>query len=236
MSLPNEVIVSASKLTAIGDAIRTKTGGQADLTLDEMATAVSGISTGGLPSEYEQVDYITTVMGGYIDSGFQPDSNTRVVFMGVRATSSGDCNFFGARKALKNDEFSAYKYTSDSAITSRYGTTEKLVPVNSNFTFFDKDKNVTRTTIASETDTVQTFSTGLNAYIGAWNNNGSLIQNATAHIFYVKIWDNGTLVRYYLPCYRKSDNEIGMYDTVNGQFYTNAGSGNFTCYPAPPSN
>lgn len=31
-----------------------------------------------------------------------------------------------------------------------------------------------------------------------------------------------------IPCYRKSDNVIGFYDTVEGTFYTNSGSGNFT--------
>ena len=35
------------KLTAIGDAIRAKTGGTEALTLDGMVTAISGISTGG---------------------------------------------------------------------------------------------------------------------------------------------------------------------------------------------
>ena len=27
-----------------------------------------------------------------------------------------------------------------------------------------------------------------------------------------------------IPCYRKADNEIGLYDTVNDVFYTNANS------------
>lgn len=31
----------------------------------------------------------------------------------------------------------------------------------------------------------------------------------------------------FVPCYRKSDNVPGMYDLVNGTFYTNAGSGTF---------
>lgn len=31
-----------------------------------------------------------------------------------------------------------------------------------------------------------------------------------------------------IPCYRKSDNVIGFYDTVEGTFYTNSGSGTFT--------
>lgn len=36
-----------SKLTAIADAIRAKTGGTTEMTLDQMATAISGIQTGG---------------------------------------------------------------------------------------------------------------------------------------------------------------------------------------------
>ncbi|MEF2704589.1 MAG: hypothetical protein U0N06_04680, partial [Faecalibacterium prausnitzii] len=35
-----------SKLTAIADAIRAKTGGTTEMTLDQMATAISGIQTG----------------------------------------------------------------------------------------------------------------------------------------------------------------------------------------------
>lgn len=31
-----------------------------------------------------------------------------------------------------------------------------------------------------------------------------------------------------VPCYRKSDNEIGMYDMFSGNFYTNAGTGKFS--------
>lgn len=33
---------------------------------------------------------------------------------------------------------------------------------------------------------------------------------------------------HLVPCYRKSDNVIGMYDTINNQFYINQGSGTFT--------
>lgn len=43
-----------------------------------------------------------------------------------------------------------------------------------------------------------------------------------------KITNWTTLIRYYVPCYRKSDSVIGMYDLVNNQFYTNAWSWTFT--------
>jgi hypothetical protein len=36
--------------------------------------------------------------------------------------------------------------------------------------------------------------------------------------------ENGVLMRDFVPCYRKSDHEPGLYDLVNGVFYTNQGS------------
>ena len=47
----------------------------------------------------------------------------------------------------------------------------------------------------------------------------------------VKIRDTWTLVRDFVPCYRKSDSVIWMYDLVNKQFYTNAWTGTFTKWP-----
>jgi hypothetical protein len=42
---------------------------------------------------------------------------------------------------------------------------------------------------------------------------------------------NGIPVRHFIPCYRKSDNKPGLYDTINNTFYTNAGSGEFILGP-----
>jgi hypothetical protein len=39
---------------------------------------------------------------------------------------------------------------------------------------------------------------------------------------------DGVIVRDFIPCYRKSDGVIGMYDIVSNSFYTNQGSGSFT--------
>ena len=39
-----------------------------------------------------------------------------------------------------------------------------------------------------------------------------------------KIYDDDVLIQYFIPCYRMSDNVIGMYELVNGQFYTTAGT------------
>lgn len=47
----------------------------------------------------------------------------------------------------------------------------------------------------------------------------------------IVIEDWTTQIRDYVPCYRKSDNVIWMYDLVNNQFYTNSWSWTFTKWP-----
>lgn len=39
---------------------------------------------------------------------------------------------------------------------------------------------------------------------------------------------DGTPLRNFVPCYRKTDGEIGLYDLIEGIFYTNQGSGTFS--------
>jgi hypothetical protein len=47
-------------------------------------------------------------------------------------------------------------------------------------------------------------------------------------LYGLQMWHYGNLVRNLIPCYRKSDNIIGLFDTVGMTFYTNIGTGNFT--------
>ena len=50
---------------------------------------------------------------------------------------------------------------------------------------------------------------------------------ALLKIYSLKVWDNDTLIRNFIPVYRKIDSVIGLYDTIEGKFYTNAGTGTF---------
>jgi hypothetical protein len=43
----------------------------------------------------------------------------------------------------------------------------------------------------------------------------------------IKWYRNSSLIYDFIPCYRKSDNVVGLYDLVNNQFYMNAGTGAF---------
>ncbi len=55
-------------------------------------------------------------------------------------------------------------------------------------------------------------------------------RNSYAMLYYMKIYNNGTLVRDFVPA-KNASGVVGMYDTVNNRFYTNAGTGEFVAGP-----
>ena len=63
-----------------------------------------------------------------------------------------------------------------------------------------------------------------------WLRSGTSIDSRkfSGKMWYFQIYDNWVLVRDLVPCYRKSDSVIGLYDLVNNQFYTNSWTGTFT--------
>ena len=58
-------------------------------------------------------------------------------------------------------------------------------------------------------------------------------RHSSAKLYWCKIWDNWILVRDFVPCYRKSDNKVWLYDIVNHVFYINSWSWDFTAWPIP---
>lgn len=70
-----------------------------------------------------------------------------------------------------------------------------------------------------------------NVNVGLFNSPGSSYQSANKCRTF-KWFAGNTLKHCFIPCYRNSDNKPGMYDTVTGTFYTNAGSGEFGVGPA----
>ena len=66
-------------------------------------------------------------------------------------------------------------------------------------------------------------------YIFNCNKNGAATSSGlSGNLYKLTIKENGVIVRDFIPCYRKSDSKPGLYDIVNKQFYTNAGSGEFS--------
>ena len=89
---------------------------------------------------------------------------------------------------------------------------------------------VTGSSTVSATATASTFSVPYNLYLGTNNTDGQA-EGAPwswdGRIYYCKIYDNGTLLRAFIPC--KNENDVyGFYDKVNRSFYANIGTGSFT--------
>ena len=70
----------------------------------------------------------------------------------------------------------------------------------------------------------------LSIFLFANNINGTAKQLVSARFYLLKIYDNDTLVRDFIPC-QTTAGEIGLWDDVNSVFYGNAGTGTFTAGP-----
>ena len=68
-------------------------------------------------------------------------------------------------------------------------------------------------------------------YLFGINYNQNYTGPLTAKIYFAKFMVFNEIIRHFIPCYRKSDNVAGMYDLVSGEFYTNAGTGEFIVGP-----
>lgn len=46
-------------------------------------------------------------------------------------------------------------------------------------------------------------------------------------LYRCSIWNNNTPIRDFVPCYRKSDGVIGLYDVIERKYYPCQGTGTF---------
>lgn len=81
----------------------------------------------------------------------------------------------------------------------------------------------TATTVTDTSDPASTRNIGIGS--GSPTQSGS---NAlSVRFWHFKIIRNGIMIRNYIPCYRKSDNKVGFYDTINYTFNPSIGTVEF---------
>ena len=188
------------------------------------------VGVSALPTGYTQVEYIQSSGTQYIDTRFYPNNNTRVV-MDAQITTIGTKGqfFFGARGASYAKSF-AFMYSTDGpSLKSSYGTANTKA-TSKDFTarmLIDKNKNVCTLNSEVITHTASTFQSTIMMYLFASNENGTTNYYATMRLYSCQIYDNGTLIRNFVPC-KNASGVAGLYDLVNKLFFTNSGSGTFT--------
>jgi hypothetical protein len=199
-------------------------------------TASCNVSQSRLPSAYQEVEYIESSWTQYIDTWWTPSSNyckieanitpytwwqAWSVFWGMTYSSNAyslhtnQSNWYmnlGSSVNIQSTTFSSWtnldlEFTADSW----------------NYSLDLNGNTVTGTYSWTIVQSTRPF------YLFAFNENWSTTWKANLRVYSFKIYSGAsTLVRDLVPCYRKLDDEIWLYDVVNDVFYTNSWSGTFT--------
>ena len=204
------------------------------------ANAGSGTFTVGPDLGWTELEYIESTGSQYVDTGFKPNQNTRVV-MDCQAFSAdtGGTFPFGVRASTGSKAFAValvpmqvfYNFATTHQFADYANPLERMV--------IDANKHVanfTGSTTASVTLRASTFTCDTNLLLATASNGGSPYSGATAwngKIYSCQVYDNDVLIRDYIPALR-DNGQIGLIDQVSGMFYGNAGTGVFIAGPEIP--
>ncbi|WP_298016616.1 hypothetical protein [uncultured Dysosmobacter sp.] len=184
-----------------------------------------------LPEGYTELAYIESSGTQYVDTNFKPDQSTRVVF-DYAPVSTQNTILFGARTSSGSSDLFLVLHAADiDSLRDDYRSNKwgsGIKPTER--TVIDKNQNVTTIGDATHTHPSGSFQSTLNLYLFGGNTGGSISQNTSVKLYSCQIYDNGALVRDYIPCMDAADN-IGLYDVQNGVFYPNSGTGTFSSGP-----
>ena len=197
-----------------------------------------------VPMEYQRVEWIeaTNSNGAYIDLGivFDTKAKTEITFYTTSATG----HLFGAAENSGKLRYCAsfphaeawYLYGSNGSAFNSVSFPVSTFPLGHIYTFTllaepgllslsDAD-----TGLSVSNKTQGSYTMTRNLYLLGQNYNTGYRGEGQKRVYSFKHWDkNDVLVRDMVPCYRREDNVIGMYDLVSRTFFTNAGTGVFTC-------
>lgn len=176
-----------------------------------------------LPTGYQQLDYIETTGTQYIDTGFVPNQDTRVICEFRHFDGSG---IYGARANTSSKNF-ALRLASGNwqpAYGSTLGSTG--VAADEGWHTAEQNKNIFYLDgVLMREFEAATFTAPKTFILGGINANAK-VYYGKGHYRSCKLYDNGTLVRDLIPC-TNPDGEIGMYDLVTEAFFGNSGTGSF---------
>lgn len=198
-----------------------------DLVGGEFYTTPTAAEAVALPAGYTQVEYLQSSGTQYIDTGFKPNQNTAIMIdLDLDGSFSQYCSPFGARTG-STAQFWAFTNKGNTTWAARYATTEKSVSkAITGRRSISLNKNTFSVDEASATFASASFQSQYNMWIFATNSSGTAQYLCKAKIYSAQIYDDGVLIRNFVPA-RNASGALGLYDTVNGAFYTNAGSGAF---------
>ena len=199
-----------------------------------------------LASGYREVEYIQMPSSGnpYINTGFATKNTSRLVMDFEMVTGSANyITIFGGRDRANSSlrSFCFWKLNNSTGFRTDFGSNTKNITTDTNLGRYTGDKNGTKTTMTNAstgavdtaTNTSATFTTSSQLYLFNINSLNTADNRAPHNmkLYSCQIYDNGTLIRDFVPCRRTSDNVAGLWDQVNSKFYGPSGSGSFIAGP-----
>lgn len=179
-----------------------------------------------LPNGYKRLEYIQSSGTQYVDSGFKPSSNTKVVADYYTTSTQGAV--IGSDNSWLNSDFVIEVHFAAFSSTIYNHST---VPSGRHTATLDKGVfSLDGETLATMAGT---FTGSYNLTLFALNRSNSIQEYGILRLYSCQIYDNGSICRDFIPC-QKADGAVGLWDDVNEVFYGNAGSGAFTAGPEVP--
>ena len=185
---------------------------------------------------YTPIEYAQSTGTQYIDTGFKHNQNTRMVAEIELLGGNAWINIFGSWGNTNNGDrrmMGVQCNTDGMGCVSAYygnGLYNKWTGVTGKTTF-DFNKNVYTIKGTSYTFSTASFQSLYNDYIfTASGYNGESGTGCAQKLYSFKIYDNGRLIRDYIPV--KDENDIVcLFDKISNNFYYNQGTGDLTAGP-----
>ena len=190
-----------------------------------------------LPDGYTELEYIQSSGTQYIDTGFKQNQNSRIV-MSAQVTQQPSTHAWLFEGRIRNVSGGKSVFLLDGAVWNADYNGSARREAFPDIGIFDAlsidfDKNSLQINEDSFTWTTSTFQSTANLALLACNTAGAISGYISAKLYNCQIYDNGTMIRDFVPCQDPTGN-VGLYDLVGAQFYGNAGSGTFTAGPEVP--
>lgn len=179
-----------------------------------------------LPEGYAEVQYIQSSGTQYVDTGFKPNQDSRVLIK-LSTSETGSHTVFGADFSWTDDGFAlgvgfTHYGNETGTISGLNDGSPHEIDFNKNIISMDGSAILTMGTL--------TFSIPHNLALFANNRAGSVSEMTTMEVYYCQIYDGNTIIRDYIPC-KNASGAVGLYDLIGQKFYGNTGSGSFAAGP-----